>query len=243
MHIINPYRFVPTGGVALPAMFRYYKMDDTTGTDAVDSGTDGLDAAIVGSTPSVMTVSGEVGTALLGDGGNDQASAAVLSVINDGMTSDFAMSMLVYIESALTGQDTILGSTGNFAGGDQGIQVEWNSAGYFLCKAEKNSSTMGRRFDGSVGTTGIWQHLGLNYDTATNTITTYVDGVATANSTATGSVAIGASSCLSLWARCNEARESNVRLDEVGFWAQKLTADQHLETETRRQAGIALDAA
>ena len=155
-----------------------------TGTTAADSSGSGHGGTLVN---GPTWTAGKFGNGVSLDGTNDYVSVANPSTLNFG-TSNFTLAL--WIKRQATGvEHTIFSKTAN---------ASWGSGGKeFFINASNNrlgfgGFGIGELFStGTITNDGLWHHVALTFVDSSNTITFYIDGVASGSGTLNLSADVG----------------------------------------------------
>ena len=212
------YRATGGTGGPDPSLVGHWKLDETTGTDAIDSSGNGNDGTMEGSMDAEDdSVPGKSGTALDFDGTDDYIKTN--TAIFNPSTTNFTASLWV--------RPTALDLD---AGADRAILTQNNGTGtgrgwlYIDAGNQKLASFIGGGGKDSGHTLQInnWIHITLVYDVSTDSITWYINGVqgptntSVGMETATGELYIGS----------GKAGQQNFKgkIDDVRIYNRALSA-------------------
>ena len=165
-------------GLALPSLVEaadpdlvgWWKLDDGSGTVAIDSSGNGYDGTLLG---DPQWVAGQIGGALQFDGSGDSVHVGNAQVFN--FPGSFSISAWINIESWTTQnwQNVIVGKEGE---GGRSWQLRRHSGSDFLTFTIRGTSGP----DDPQGTIkpihGQWHHVVAIYDADAGTRAVYIDG-------------------------------------------------------------------
>lgn len=211
----------------LNGLVSYWKLDETSGTTAVDSHGSN-DGAISGATTNVA---GQINTAYDFDGTDDYVSFSPSLTISE-------LSVSFWYKEETAGNFNIpiriKSSTSEF---DNGFQVFLNSGEngeIYSYSNDDSGSTSGQLSGSSVNTVindGNWHLITVTNDYVSNDIGIYVDGVSQSityiNKVSGGSVDLNRLSYIGGEAD-NNRRYTDGKLDEVAIWNRALTSAEVL---------------
>jgi len=212
-------------------LIRYYDHNDNAANTTVDDkGSDASDGTLTnaGNTAD-NTGTGQVAETLELDGVNDYIDYGGLSVIDDGLTKPFTISLWVKPLSTLAGQDTILAADAG-AASNSGFQLEYfDNNNTFRLKAQEAGTTRGVTIPSSTVSVGTFQHIAITWDPVAQSFTTFAAGQPETSSSVTGAVQNVGTNEFFGGARLNMARESHIALDEVLVY-NWILSDAQIET-------------
>lgn len=149
----------------------YWKLDEDSGTSAYDSSGNGNLGTLTNGPTRTASTSCKVGACLGFDGTDDYVSGGNLGSFYTAGTIGFWMNPSV-VENYRNPLAT------KYAGGNAGIRFEENSAGEFRAIVGNDAGTYAsHNYIASGLTAETWYYIVLTWDTATNRVVGYLNGV------------------------------------------------------------------
>jgi hypothetical protein len=237
--LINPYRFAAAltydQEVAADAPFRYWKLEEPSGSTATDSSGNAGNGTYVGSPTLAQTglVAGDAGTSVLFPGA---ASTRVTVVDSAGYDSTSVTVECWFKSTDATSAPNMVSRDGG-GSGNRSFQFRLNAGApsfvYF-----RGGSTGGANeiVDPSTRNDGSPHHMAATVDDATKTATLYVDGAQVDQDVGFSGGSLSPSTFLLIGTRTSVANPYAGNLQKVAYYTTALSAARVL---AHYNAGIA----
>lgn len=208
--------------VGTPVAHWTFDTGKVVGTTAIDSGSSGLSASLVGAARSA----GKLGQALAFNGINSVASVSDNAVFSG--KSALSISFWFYANAWGTNSGLVTkpgtgdNSTYEFQIGKYGSSIKFNIYNATACSSGCEAVYA------TVPSAGVWHHLVATYDDASDTMLVYIDGVQVAQNTSANGGINNTSSALEFAAEngVSGGRLFNGKLDDIRIYDGVLTAIQ-----------------
>lgn len=157
----------------------WWKLDEGTGTSAIDSGSGGRAGAIHGAT----YVTGQIGSGLHFDGTDDVDFGTTL---NFGATDSFTVALWCQFTSLAGNYPSLVGKSASDNGWGYLVALD-SGTGKIITQITDGSGTTASYFTAGAVNSGTWRHVAMVIDRGAQLMLVYIDG-ALDNSVSTAAV-------------------------------------------------------
>jgi len=198
----------------------WWRLDETSGTTAVDSSSEGNDGTMTGGLSGTDTTAGPTNTALTFDGTDDTVNIGDIELTNTSIT------LAAWVNFNNTADQAVFGKYAA-AGGQRSYALSTDSSSRFVFRVSSDGSSGNSMnvVSGSYTETNIWRHVVATFDSSTGTSSIYIDG-SLINSATNGAINALFDSSAPLVIGNYQSTYTNGAIDDVRIYNFALNATQ-----------------